>query len=229
LQSLYYPALIQNMKIPAINVLFCLFLAASTTQAAGFTHAEIDYQLCFTPPENCTSLIVDTINSAKNTIYVQAYSFTSSPIMRALLTAKNRGVDVNILLDKSQVNANQYSAATFFVNHQIPVWIDYKPEIAHNKVMIIDNATVITGSFNFTKAAQFQNAENLLIIKNDEIAKKYLTNWQERYQESSTIAALPVAKFVRARTHGFYKKRYYKKTMAMIRKRMKTTQLTDIP
>ncbi|HTR44450.1 MAG TPA: phospholipase D-like domain-containing protein, partial [Thermodesulfovibrionales bacterium] len=59
-----------------------------------------------------------------------------------------------------------YSAADFTFNMGIPTYIDAQHAIAHNKVMIIDKETVITGSFNFTKAAEERNAENLLILKN---------------------------------------------------------------
>lgn len=70
------------------------------------------------------------------------------------------------------------------MNNNIDTWIDYKPAIAHNKIMIIDNRVVITGSFNFTKAAQNRNAENLLIIENHDLVKKYLANWVKRQQLS---------------------------------------------
>jgi phosphatidylserine/phosphatidylglycerophosphate/cardiolipin synthase-like enzyme len=95
------------------------------------------------------------------------------------ITAQNRGVAVNIILDKSQ-EAQRYSAMHFFLKHHIPVWIDYKPTIAHNKIIIVDEATVITGSFNFTNAAEHKNAENLLIIHDPELAQKYLQNWEKR-------------------------------------------------
>ena len=71
-------------------------------------------------------------------------------------------------------------SATFLYNQGIPVKIDAKHAIAHNKVMIIDGETVITGSFNFTKAAEENNAENLLRIHDKKLAERYIGNWQER-------------------------------------------------
>ena len=76
------------------------------------------------------------------------------------------------MLDKSQ-RKEKYTAATFLANAGIPAFIDDKHAIAHNKIMIIDRQTVITGSFNFTKAAEEKNAENLLILKNKDLAKIY--------------------------------------------------------
>jgi phosphatidylserine/phosphatidylglycerophosphate/cardiolipin synthase-like enzyme len=101
---------------------------------------------------------------------VQAYSFTSTPIAKALLEAHKRGVDVEVILDKSQKTHN-YSSATFLANSNIPTFIDSIHAIAHNKIMIIDGKIVITGSFNFTKSAESKNAENLLILQSPELAK----------------------------------------------------------
>jgi phosphatidylserine/phosphatidylglycerophosphate/cardiolipin synthase-like enzyme len=138
-----------------------------------------DIQVCFTPGQNCTAEITGVIDAAKKSIFVQAYSFTSAPIVAHLIAAKNRGVAVNVILDKSQ-KSQRYSASHFLVDQHIPCWIDYKPAIAHNKIMIIDANKVITGSFNFTKAAQSRNAENLLIIRDPSLARLYMQNWQRR-------------------------------------------------
>jgi phosphatidylserine/phosphatidylglycerophosphate/cardiolipin synthase-like enzyme len=165
-----------------------LFLSLSScitaANAESYFSADTSYEVCFTPGQDCTSLIVKSINQAKQTIHVQAYSFTSAVIAQALVDAKRRGIDVEVILDKSQSKENKYTSATFFLNNNIPTWIDYRPAIAHNKVMIIDKKEVITGSFNFTKAAQHKNAENLLIINNIDLAKKYFDNWENRLIQS---------------------------------------------
>jgi phosphatidylserine/phosphatidylglycerophosphate/cardiolipin synthase-like enzyme len=72
-------------------------------------------------------------------------------------------------------------------NSGIPTYIDDKHAIAHNKIMIVDRTTVITGSFNFTKAAEEKNAENLLIITSADMAKLYLENWMEYKEHSRCI------------------------------------------
>lgn len=158
----------------------CLFLAAVVLiRSASYSEAA-ELRTCFTPGEDCTSLIVQQINNAKSSVLVQAYSFTSEPIIAALSHAKQRGVDVRAILDKSN-EQERYSAATFLVNHGIAVLIDDKPAIAHNKVMVLDGADVITGSFNFTKAAQERNAENVLIIRQEpQLARAYADNWKRR-------------------------------------------------
>jgi hypothetical protein len=115
---------------------------------------------CFTPGQDCTHQITDQIVKANHSILVQAYGFSSKNIADALIAAKNRGVNVKVILDKSQ-RKQKYSLLYYIVDAGIPVWIDMKPAIAHNKVMIIDDKEVITGSFNFTDAAQKRNAEKL--------------------------------------------------------------------
>jgi len=137
------------------------------------------YTVCFTPKQNCTDLIVATINHATSSIDVQAYSFTSKPIINALQRASTRGVTVFVLLDKSNVT-DQRDIIEALKHAGIPFLIDDKPDIAHNKVIIIDDQTVITGSFNFTYSAQHYNAENVLIIKDRSLAQQYLRNFNDR-------------------------------------------------
>jgi phosphatidylserine/phosphatidylglycerophosphate/cardiolipin synthase-like enzyme len=120
--------------------------------------------LYFSPTGGATAAVVHEVNAATQQILVQAYSFTSAPIAKALMDAHKRGVKVLAVLDKSN-ETQQYSAATFLVNAGIQTLIDDQHAIAHNKVIVIDSATIITGSFNFTKAAEEKNAENLLVIK----------------------------------------------------------------
>jgi phosphatidylserine/phosphatidylglycerophosphate/cardiolipin synthase-like enzyme len=168
------------------KLLLILPLLFFSVQSFALNTARVDYQVCFTPGGNCTQEIINTINKANAQILVQAYSFTSAPIAKALVDAHKRGVDVKVILDKSQ-KTQRYSSAKFLVNQGIPTWIDYKVAIAHNKVMIIDNYIVITGSFNFTKAAQYKNAENLIILVNSDIAKKYRDNWYSRQHQSEKI------------------------------------------
>jgi phosphatidylserine/phosphatidylglycerophosphate/cardiolipin synthase-like enzyme len=147
-------------------------------------NANASISVCFTPGENCAAEIVNEINTAKNTVLVQAYSFTSAPIAKALVDAKKRGVDVKVILDKSQ-SSQRYSSSHYLARNNINTWFDFKHAIAHNKIIIIDDKEVITGSFNFTKAAQEKNAENLLIIKDADLVKKYVNNWHKHQDEAS--------------------------------------------
>ena len=129
--------------------------------------------------------MVKELGNAKSTVLVQAYSFTSVPIAKALVDAHKRGVQVQVILDKSQ-KGEKYSSADFVINAGIPTKIDAKHAIAHNKIMVIDGETVITGSFNFTRAAESSNAENLLVIRDKVLADKYTANWHAHDEHSDT-------------------------------------------
>ncbi len=140
--------------------------------------------VCFTPRENCTNLIIDSVDHAKKSVLVQAYQFTSKPIAESLVQAKKRGIDVMVILDESQVSS-KYSVINELFHQKIPIYIDYKPAIAHNKIIIIDDSKVITGSFNFTYAAESRNTENLLIITGDPLlVEQYVENWKNRQSQS---------------------------------------------
>ncbi|MDD3266244.1 MAG: phospholipase D family protein [Burkholderiales bacterium] len=139
-------------------------------------------EVAFSPKNGATSTIIKAINEAQKTILVSAYNFTSKDIAKALLNKKKQGLEIKIILDKSQVT-QKYSSATFFANLGFDMRIDIKHAIYHDKVMIIDDKTVITGSFNFTKAAEEKNAENVLIIRNNpELAKLYTEDWFHNWQ-----------------------------------------------
>jgi phosphatidylserine/phosphatidylglycerophosphate/cardiolipin synthase-like enzyme len=131
----------------------------------------------FSPDGGCTEAVVREIDAAQSSVFVQAYSFTSVPISKAVVAAYKRGVHVEVVLDRSQ-KTEKYSSADFLHNARVPVLIDSKHAIAHNKVMIIDGQTVITGSFNFTKSAEEHNAENLLVIRDKILADQYTLNWK---------------------------------------------------
>jgi phosphatidylserine/phosphatidylglycerophosphate/cardiolipin synthase-like enzyme len=142
-------------------------------------------QVYFSPHGGATEAVVNALRQATNTVLVQAYSFTSAPIAEALVAAHRRGVKVQVILDHSQ-RTEKYSEADFLDHSGIPPLIDSQHSIAHSKIMVIDDYLVITGSFNFTKGAEEKNAENLLVINDPVLAKKYLANWEAHQQHSES-------------------------------------------
>jgi len=164
-------------------VLAVLFPISAPSKDITFNNAPA--QVYFSPHGGCTEAIVEALSKAKTEVLVQAYSFTSKEIAKALLDAHKRGVKTQIILDRSNMSG-KYSAGDFTAHGGIPTYIDSDHAIAHNKVMIIDKETVITGSFNFTGNAEKSNAENLLIIKSRDLAKAYIENWQEHKGHSET-------------------------------------------
>lgn len=133
---------------------------------------DVRVDVYFSPKGGAEQGILQVINNAQQEICIQAYSFTSQPIADALVAAFQRGVIVRVILDKSQMTAISSKRQTL-QQAGIFVLIDGIHAIAHNKVMVIDNRWVITGSFNFTKSAEERNAENLLIIDSRALSKRY--------------------------------------------------------
>lgn len=181
-------------KAPIRSIIAILFLGISIgvayeemvgigTWHSFYTETE-KINVCFTPPAGCESLIAQEITKANNSIYVQAYGLTSNAIIHQLKAAKNRGVKVYILLDGGNLSDN-HSIYKELKTAGLYVGIDKMPGIAHNKVMVIDKHKVITGSFNFTRAADTRNAENVLLIDDPDIASSYLVNWESRYQANT--------------------------------------------
>jgi phosphatidylserine/phosphatidylglycerophosphate/cardiolipin synthase-like enzyme len=134
-------------------------------------------EVYFSPKGGCTEAIVEEIGRAKQEILVQAYSFTSPAIATALAEAHGRGVEVRVILDDSQ-KKDANSQAPALRDSGLEVWIDGKHSIAHNKIVILDGQVVVTGSFNFTRQAENSNAENLLVIRDPQIAATYTDNWK---------------------------------------------------
>ncbi len=166
------------MRIAAALIAALLF--ASSVSADQPVEAKIS--ICFTPAEQCESKIIGAIDRARSSIRVQAYGFTSLPIIHALQRAAGRGVEVLAILDKT--NERKYSGATLLEAAGVPVWIDFEPAIAHNKIIVIDGRLTIGGSYNYTAAAQKRNAENVTFTESQEIARQFMANWDGRLKMS---------------------------------------------
>lgn len=161
--------------------------------AATLNAAQV--MVAFSPGGDGEALILQALATARRRILIQAYGFTDRRILAALGRAKARGVDVGVILDKtdSQWYEGHEPVASVISAMQIPVWIDTSVNIAHNKVMIIDDNALITGSYNFTYSAAYDNAENLLYIRNaPTLVKAYINNWRWRQSCSKPYAGRPV-------------------------------------
>lgn len=188
-----------TLSVPALSAgLLAVLLSAAVPPVRADDAADVpppggfrafspraSYRACFIPDgESCEKLLIEAVRATRRSLRIQAYIFTSAPIAQAVRQAHERGVDVQVIVDQSQVG-EKYTSATFLKNAGIPVVVDSKPAIAHNKIMIFDGRAVFTGSYNFTKSAETRNAENGLLIRDDAaLVKAYLDNWNTRFAES---------------------------------------------
>ncbi len=156
---------------------------SSTVIFSPQAQARQSTQTAFSPSPQAVKLVQRTIDKAKQSIDVAAYSFTSHKIADALIKAHNSGVVVRMVLDKSHVK-RRYPAVLSLQEAGIPIRINRHYAIMHNKYIIIDGKIVETGSFNYTKNAEKRNAENVIVIKNNKkLTKEFMENWQKLWDE----------------------------------------------
>jgi phosphatidylserine/phosphatidylglycerophosphate/cardiolipin synthase-like enzyme len=126
----------------------------------------------FSPEDRVLKAVIRTVNEAKATIDFMAFSFTSQEIAEAMASRVNKGVRVRGLFEGRNANS-QYSQDDFLEQKGAKVYLDENENNMHNKVIIVDTETVITGSYNFSDNAEKNNDENLLILHSTDIAAKY--------------------------------------------------------
>lgn len=170
-------------KYAVINIiailLFFLFVWLFAPKAFAKTP-----RTCFVPQEHCAKWVNMKLAVAKDTILVQAYYLTHQPFIDMLIYKKSKDRNIIVLLDKTKGNADTIKQ---LLSKNIKVCIDKKPKIAHNKVMIIDNKVVLTGSMNFSKNGTTRNAENMVMLTDELIVDDYIENFKYRLGESECL------------------------------------------
>ncbi len=174
------------------SLLTALALALSFSAGAAPLPATGTVEVLFTPWDDAEGAIIRALGKARESIHVQAYLLTSRSIAKALQEAKARGVAVEILADREMLEKSDKSMLPQLLENGIPVWLETRYSVAHNKVMLIDaaqpDAVVITGSYNFTWSAQARNAENLLILRgNPALVRRYLDNWRRHRDDAQKM------------------------------------------
>lgn len=182
---------------PIVALVAAALLSAASASAFEADHAVpatgiIEY--AFTPGGDAAGLVISTIKRARDAIYVQAFSFTHKGIAQALVDAAARGVALQVIADQGQIDSGGDKVLPFLAAGNVEVSVDGEHGAAHNKVIIVDpesmQGAVITGSFNFTFAAQYRNAENVLVLRgNRELARAYLDNWRRHRGHATAFEA----------------------------------------
>lgn len=126
----------------------------------------------FCPAHSCESEIISELNDVNDSVFVLAFSFTSKPIADKLVTLHENGVNVSVLFEKTRIS--DYSQYDYLLENNILVYLDKNKYTMHEKVFVIDNRTVILGSYNPTAAANEKNDENLLIIHSESLASSFV-------------------------------------------------------
>lgn len=168
----------------AMSVLLPLAVAATMLPACGKIAPTPRIEIIRS--ERIRETIVKEIENAKKAVFVQVYSFDSEPAAKALSEAKDRGINVIVVLDGNQKSAAS-SSLSYFRAHGIEVYLDEKPA-NHSRVIIIDNSDIITGSFDFTNDRETRDGDNLLLVHEDDaVARQYLETFDRHLKHSGKL------------------------------------------
>jgi Phosphatidylserine/phosphatidylglycerophosphate/cardiolipin synthases and related enzymes len=139
--------------------------------------------------QNAESALVSVVGSAKKSLDTAIYSFTDADVAAAMIADKQRGVKVRVITDR-ECAGNQYQARVLgeLKDAGIPVKYNTHSGLMHMKVSIVDSATVTTGSFNYTKSAENENDEVLVILKNSTAAKDFGTQFARMWNDTKDFA-----------------------------------------
>ncbi|MDR5776987.1 MULTISPECIES: phospholipase D family protein [unclassified Caballeronia] len=165
------------------------FLCALAFGGSARASEGVTVEVGFTPGGSAEALVLKTLNSARQSIRLIGYSFTSPEIVQALIDAKRRGVDVAVAVDyKSNFEEDRSgrgrAALGALVNAGIPTRVVSAFPITHSKFFVTDGRTVETGSFNYTRSAARRNAENVVVLSgNLDVVRAYLKNWAYVYSQ----------------------------------------------
>jgi phosphatidylserine/phosphatidylglycerophosphate/cardiolipin synthase-like enzyme len=180
-----------SARILVFSALIGAPLAFGFTQSAAPAAADTArVEVAFTPGDDISGLIVKRIGRANSRVQVQAYLFTDRAIANALLAARKRGVEVEIIGDAAQQQAGGLPFLAALQRAGARVYLNGTLAASHNKIVIVDGgggaATVITGSYNFTRAAQSKNAENVVVISgNHAVTDRFVDNFEQHRRQSN--------------------------------------------
>ena len=177
-------------RVLARRLVVAACLALSTPALSGAPVETARVEAAFTPGDDIATLIVGRVAKARHTVQVQAYLFTDRRLARALVAALKRGVAVEVIGDAAQQENGGLPWLGTLERAGARVFLDADHAASHNKIVIVDGhrapATVITGSYNFTQAAQSKNAENVVVLSgNRRLTDRFVENF-EHHREQST-------------------------------------------
>lgn len=152
--------------------------------SSSINASEGGVEVYFCPKDDCALKLVKVISDSNNYVYVAIYSFTHDAIAQALLDANARGVDVRVVIEKND-SGSEYSKYRILKNAGLDARLDGNPALMHDKFMVVDGKVVATGSFNYTKNADERNNENLLLVKSESLAAKYLEEFMKIREDAS--------------------------------------------
>jgi phosphatidylserine/phosphatidylglycerophosphate/cardiolipin synthase-like enzyme len=143
----------------------------------------VPVEVYFSPDDGVEAHLIDLIQSAEQSIYFMAFSFTSDPLSEAILERAQKGVIVAGVMEESQVESNTGSDYDRFRQAGLDIRLDGNPRNMHHKVIVIDEKKVVTGSYNFSLSAENVNDENVLVFHDPQIANQFMTEFERVFAD----------------------------------------------
>lgn len=173
------------MKILGYAMAAALFILPAISQAAP------GVQVGFSPEGSARVLVLATIAGARHHIRMLAYAFQAPDIVQALVAAKKRGVEVQVVIDKRRNQGKASRAAMEAATRGgVALRTNDRFHIHHDKTIIVDDSTVETGSFNFAPSAETLNSENVIVMRDmPDVTRQYLAHWQSRWAQGAPYPA----------------------------------------
>jgi phosphatidylserine/phosphatidylglycerophosphate/cardiolipin synthase-like enzyme len=158
-------------------------LTAYTTVRETVTIGDIQ-RVCFSGVDDCSSIIVNLIDSAEKYVHVAIYSFTLDSLGDVLIRARDRGVEVKVVIEREQaeVKGSEYER---LLKAGINVRLDGNKYLMHHKFMVVDGRIVVTGSYNWSYGAEENNDENMIVVSNPDVARLYEAEFQRVWGQAS--------------------------------------------
>jgi phosphatidylserine/phosphatidylglycerophosphate/cardiolipin synthase-like enzyme len=158
---------------------------ATTTTVVTTTVIESGVSgVCFSRIEQCDVVLISLINRANRSVYVAVYSFTRDVLAAALVSAKNRGVEVRVVIERDRAN-EQGSEYQYLSSAGVSVRLDGNSGLMHHKFVVIDGLIVVTGSYNWSTAAEDRNDENIVIIRDGYVAERFRQEFERIWRLAS--------------------------------------------
>ena len=170
------------------RLLYAALTLAVTCRPASLPGQQVD--VYFSPRGGCATAIAAHLARATTSIDVAAFILTSRPLSAELANAANRGVHIRLLLDSAQ-ETNTTCTAAQLRSANTATRADRIEKIHHNKYAVIDGATTITGSYNWTDNAENRNAENLIVIHDRKTAALYTADFNRHWSHSTPFLPHP--------------------------------------
>jgi len=163
----------------SVTALFIFFALLQNGFAAGSDSGKDNPpRILFSPADECGNYILRSIEGAKESIELAIYHITSRPLAKALIAAAKRGLSVRVYVDGENAD-ERYSKVSYMKRHGLKIKAESGEGLMHNKFCIIDNAKVITGSYNWTTSADLRNDENIVIIDSLPAVRLYRVQFEK--------------------------------------------------